>query len=76
MIIDRDNNPSRNLYYLGALVIEILKESPGDNIDLFDTFQKILEREKISMKLFVLTLDWLYILGVVELKSGGIRKCF
>ncbi len=76
MILDRDIHPERKIYYLGSLVLNIIKDSPADNIDVFDAFQELNKREKISMNLFILTLDWLFILGTVKMNRGKIQKCF
>ncbi|MDQ6974971.1 MAG: hypothetical protein Q9M22_00220 [Mariprofundaceae bacterium] len=75
MIVSQDNNPQRELYYLGAQVIDLLNRSKGA-LDFFDTFQNLKEKEDISMNLFVLTIDWLYLLGIVDSKEGVIEKCF
>ena len=76
MIISKDINPERDVYYLGAKVIEIIAGEPS-HIDFFDLYKKIHSREKISMDLYSLTLDWLYIVGTIENSGkGNIRKCF
>lgn len=75
MIISRDLNPQRELYYLGAQVIEILNSSKGTP-DFFDVFQNLKQKEDVSMNLFILTIDWLYLLGIVDSKEGIIEKCF
>jgi len=76
MIIEKDIHPERKVYYLGALVLEILKESPEKAPDFLYVYQKINERQKVSMKLFILTLDWLFLLGAIDTKKGCIEKCF
>ncbi len=76
MIVGQDIKPERKIYYLGALALEIIKALPNNNIDVFDAFQKLNEREKISMNLFILTLDWLFILGAIKNNEGRIEKCF
>lgn len=75
MIISTDNNPERDLYFLGAQVIDILKES-GESHDFIDIFQQLKENHDISMNLFLLAIDWLYILGVIDSKQGTILRCF
>ena len=75
MIINKDNNPQRDLYYLGAQVINLL-DTESYEADFFDVFQQLKKREDISMHLFVLTIDWLYLLGVVNSRKGVITKCF
>lgn len=76
MIVNKDSNPERELYYLGALVIEILIDSPNKSVDFFDAFQALNNKKKVSMNLFSLTLDWLYLIGVVKSQKGHIVKCF
>lgn len=75
MINDYNTNPRRDLYYLGGVVIDILHQANGDEI-FFDIFEKVREREAISMNLFSLTIDWLYLLDAVNFKNGRLEKCF
>ena len=76
MILGKDVHPQRKIYYLGFLILEIFKNSSEKKLDFFDIYQKINEREKVSMKLFTLTLDWLFLLGTIESDRGYIKKCF
>jgi len=77
MIVSKDINPERDCYYLGAKVIEILANSESKEFDFFEVFQKINTSEKVSVGLFALTLDWLYLIGVLDnLENGGLKKCF
>jgi hypothetical protein len=76
MILNKDNNPERDIYYLGALVIDLLSKISIIDYEVFDVFQLINEREKVSMNLFALVLDWLFMLGAINLINGHIQKCF
>ncbi len=78
MIINKDIHPERKIYYLGALVLDAIKQSSGKEIDFFDTYQKVNDRSKIkiSIMLFTLALDWLYLLGLITNNQGRIEKCF
>lgn len=76
MIVSKDINPEREVYYLGAMIIEIIEGVPN-NIDFFDLYHKVRSLEGISMELYSLTLSWLFIVGAVEnIEEGNIRKCF
>ncbi len=76
MIVDQDINPERDVYYLGAKVIKIIEDEP-EVFDFFDVYQKTKQSEGVSIALYSLTLDWLFILGVVEsIEKGNIKKCF
>jgi len=77
MILGKDIHPNRNIYFLGAKVLEIIKADSCKNIDILDTFEKLNQNEKISMNLFALTLDWLFLLGAIRKnKKGQLEKCF
>jgi hypothetical protein len=76
MIIDKDTNPTKDVYYLGAQLLDILANHKSNTIDLFQAFALFNEKTKISMGLFILTLDWLFILGSVRLDNKEIIKCF
>ena len=76
MIINQDINPEREIYHLGALVIEILSNNADTKMDFFDIYQNLNEKVKVSVKLYILTLDWLFILGLISKKRETIIKCF
>ena len=75
MIISKDINPSRNIYYLGGLLIEIL-QSCDKSILIYDAFEQMRKKANISMNMFSLTLDWLFLIDVINVKNGEIHKCF
>ncbi|HAN76754.1 MAG TPA: hypothetical protein DCQ31_02700 [Bacteroidales bacterium] len=77
MLLSTNIKPDKDVYYLGAKVIEILSEASSNKIDFFDTFHKLNSIEKISMSLYILTLDWLYIIGIVKQSNDKyLEKCF
>jgi hypothetical protein len=77
MIIDKNINPERDLYYLGGILIDVLASKNSVDIDYFDLYQSLNKKKEISINLYSLTLDWLFILGVVSKgENGKIKKCF
>lgn len=77
MIISKDINPERDYYYLGAKVVEILAKTEDKKHDYFLTFEELKSSENISISLFTLTLDWLFLLGAIDKSEKGfITKCF
>lgn len=74
MIISQNTNPKREIYYLGALAIEVLNKH-NKKIHLFDLFEKVIEKEEISMKLFLFVLDWLYLIDSIKQENGVIKLC-
>lgn len=76
MIINKNTNPQKDLYYIGALLIDILNDSRQQKIEFFKIFQILNEKEKISINLFVLAIDWLFLMKIVDFKKGEVIKCF
>ena len=77
MIVEKDINPERDLYYLGAKVIEVIASTGNSTIDFFAVFEKLNASKTISINLFIYTLDWLYLIGVInKSNNGNIIKCF
>ena len=77
MIVNKNTNPERDLYYLGGKVIEVLNSFTKNEIDYFDLFHSVNKSNKVSLNLFSLVLDWLFILGVIKKGNKGlIIKCF
>jgi hypothetical protein len=77
MIISKHIHPERDLYYLGAKTIEVMSISDKDEWDYFDLFLELNQQQKISVNLFSLVLDWLFILQVIQKNNNGmIKKCF
>ena len=76
IVINKDINPEREIYYLGAVVIEILKSMPSQKVNMLDAFQLLNKRKRVSINLFALTMDWLYMIGSINHREGDIVKCF
>ncbi len=76
MIICKDIKPERQIYHLGALLLEVLQSTHNRNIELFDVFERMNSHETVSVNSFILTLDWLFLLGAITNDRGRIVKCF
>ena len=73
MILSQDSNPNRQLYYLGACLLELF--STNDSLSFFDAYESLKEKEDVSVALFTLTADWLYLIGAIKLEQGALIKC-
>lgn len=77
MIINKQRNPERDLYYLGGKLIEVISDSNKREYDYFDLFNDFNKSNKVSLNLFSLTLDWLFVIGAIKKSNKGkIEKCF
>lgn len=73
MIVSCDTRPERQIYHIGAL---ILKEMQGaSNFEVFDLFEKVRSVDSIPLNLYLLSLDWLFLLNAVIIEKGQIRRC-
>lgn len=77
MIIDKNINPERDLYYLGGKLIEVLSKKKSNEIDYLELYGLFNKKENVSINLYSLTLDWLFVSGVITKgQNGKIKKCF
>ena len=77
MILGQDINPKKQIYYISALVLNELKQYNYNNFDFFIVYNSIKEKEKdISINLYSLALDWLYLLGAIKKENNSLIKCF
>ncbi|TGE21595.1 hypothetical protein E5K00_15050 [Hymenobacter aquaticus] len=77
MLLPKDTNPKNSLYFYGAFILNILRDTNDNEVDFFDLFTKSKNDFEISLQSFVFTLDWLFLLGLIKLtSSGSIKKCF
>ena len=77
MIVNKHTNPDRDLYSLGASVINIIASNKANDFGLFETYQELSKNNKVSLQLFLFVLDWLFILGAIRRShTGSLEKCF
>jgi hypothetical protein len=69
MLLPDNIHPENSIYYNGAFVIESLKEEK--RYKMFDLFQAVKAKREMSFSVFILCLDWLYLLEVAKLNSKG-----
>ena len=79
MILSNSLRPQHTIYYLGAILIKCIREHSSttiDSIDLYESF-KTKVKSKITFLQYMYTLNWLYLLDLVELNDkGDIVICF
>jgi len=74
MLLPDNIHPQQSVYYNGAYVLKILQSDPV--VKIFDLYQKVRQNNKMSFPLFMLCLDWLFLLNVVSMgKNGEVQLC-
>ena len=79
MIIDSDQHPEKNIYFIGANLIKILSSSKDMSLDIYSVFLKYNKesKTKISFDYLLLGMDWLFLLNLIEVNpKGDLKKCF
>ncbi|BCB41440.1 MULTISPECIES: ABC-three component system middle component 6 [Gammaproteobacteria] len=73
MLLPDNIHPDNSVYYNGAIVLKILQEYK--KVELLELYEKVREVKTISFPLFILCLDWLYLIDVAVLNSGDVELC-
>lgn len=72
MLLPNNVHPKDSIFYNGGLILNSLLENrEQDFIALFQSVQS-----KMSFNIFILSLDWLYLINLATLnESGDIELC-
>ena len=74
MLLPDNIHPENSIYYNGAIVLSILQKN--DNIEMLELYQLVKKVRNMSFSIFVLSLDWLYLIDVAQLKKEKVELCF
>lgn len=73
MLLPDNIHPENSIYFNASIVIETLQEFGKQ--DMLDLYQNVTKNKKISFPVYILCLDWLYIINVAELNQGEVKLC-
>lgn len=74
MLLPDNIHPENSIYYNGAFVIDSLKQNQRFN--LLDLYQEVKSKKPMSFSVFILCLDWLYLIDVARINNlGEIELC-
>lgn len=74
MLLPDTIHPEQSIYYNGAFVLQALRERRV--MDLLDLYLDTQKYRQMTMPVFVLCLDWLYLLNLVSLNNqGSVELC-
>ncbi|MBU4099746.1 hypothetical protein KJ980_08965 [Patescibacteria group bacterium] len=74
MLIPDNIHPQQSIYYNGAFVLQRLQKQRQQK--MLDLYQNVRQNKEMTFPVFVLCLDWLYLLDLVILNtSGEIELC-
>ncbi|WP_378184152.1 ABC-three component system middle component 6 [Aquimarina sp. SS2-1] len=73
MLLPDNIHPENSIYFNASLVLRTLQEF--GELDMLDLYQKVTKNKKISFPVYILCLDWLYIINVAEINQGEVKLC-
>jgi len=69
MLVPDNIHPEQTIYFNGAFVLEAIKENRV--MDMLDLYIQTTSKQEMSMPVFLLCLDWLFLLDLVTLNMQG-----
>ena len=73
MLLPDNVHPENSIYYNGAIVLQVLENS--DKLEMLELYNKANQVQNMSFPVFILCLDWLYLIDVAELKKEKVELC-
>ena len=74
MLLPDNIHPENSIYYNGAFVLQELQKQENQN--LLDLYQNVKLNQNMSFPIFILCLDWLFLLDVAEFSNKDkIKLC-
>lgn len=74
MLIPDCIHPEQTVYYNGAVVLRVLQEEKS--FEILNLYSATRAEHEMTLQVFLLCLDWLYLIGVVQLNGlGGVELC-
>ncbi len=69
MLLPDNIHPEHSLYFNGSIVLQSLQKQKKQK--LFDLYQNVKNHKDMSFPVFILSLDWLFLLDVAVLDNNG-----
>lgn len=74
MLLPDNIHPELSIFYNGAMVLNELNKNPKQKI--LDLYSSVKKNNNMSFSVFVLSLDWLYLIDAAQIdEKGVIRIC-
>lgn len=71
MLLPDNIHPKNSIYYNGAIVLEVLQKN--NNIEMLELYHLV--KKDMSFPLFILSLDWLYLIDVITIQKEKVTLC-
>ncbi|QZE12456.1 ABC-three component system middle component 6 [Mycoplasma sp. Ms02] len=76
MLLPININPKDSIFYVSTLILQHIVENNVSEQNWLDLYSDINKKEKITPRMFVFGLDWLYLINEINIdKKGRIYRC-
>lgn len=69
MLVPDNIHPEQTIYFNGAFVLKTIKKH--QTMDMLELYLQTKSEQNMTMPVFVLCIDWLYLLNLVRLNDKG-----
>ena len=69
MLLPDSIHPKYSVYYTGALLLKKLQQT--GTMSVADLYVAVKEENDMSCKLYMLSLDWLYLINAAQINNEG-----
>ena len=73
MLLPNNIAPEYSIYYNGAIVLDIVQRE--HRISLANLFCEVNKSKSLSFSMFLLCLDWLYLINCVSIQNEEVVLC-
>ena len=74
MLLPDNVHPENTVYFNGAYVLQILQQKPIQTY--LELYQNVKAVKNMAYSMFILCLDWLFLLNVAEINTHGeVKLC-
>lgn len=70
MLLPDNVHPEQSIYYNGVFLLQVIRESRSE--EMLSLYFRVREIREMSLPVFVLCLDWLFVLGVLDVNQQGL----
>ena len=73
MLLPDNIYPENSIYYNGAIVLDVLQKN--SKIEILELYSLVKKIEDMSFSIFILSLDWLYLIDIAHLNKEKVELC-
>ena len=74
MLLPDNIHPELSIYYNGSIILAELEKQTEQKF--FELYHNVKKSNNMSLSIFVLSLDWLYLIQLAQISEKGVvRKC-